>query len=97
MPSKRKVTEWACLGLLVTFILGANTAFVVAAEFLTTTDWRYLKSLGYEEHAYAFERATRGQRKHLHKLINSQRYTATRKRELIDSYLFAIGLEAPIR
>jgi hypothetical protein len=94
MPTKPNRAKWAAL--MMSLLLGAaNIGF--AAEFLTAADWQFLKSLGYEEHSDAFEKATRGQRKHLHRLINNQKYSAQRKRELINSYLFAVGVGAPMR
>jgi hypothetical protein len=78
----------ALVGLLV------GTAAVSAADALTTTDWQYLKTIGYDEHSYALEAATKGQRKRLHKLINNLRLSDTRKANLIDSYLKAIPIGA---
>jgi hypothetical protein len=86
----------ACLGgILTSLLFGANAAFAVDA--LTATDRQYLKSMGHEEHSYALEKATRGQQKHLHKLINNRKMTTQRKVDLINSYLTAIGVEAPLR
>ena len=68
-----------------------------AAETLTAADRQYLKNLGYEEHAFALEKATKGQRRYLHRVINSPRIGQARKVELIKNYLIAIGIEAPLR
>ena len=63
-----------------------------AADALTATDWQYLTSIGYDEHSYALDEATKGQRKYLHKLINKPRITTKRKLDLINGYLMAIGI-----
>lgn len=68
-----------------------------AAEALTAADREYLKNLGYEEHAFSLEKATKGQRRYLHRVINSRRISQGRKVELINNYLIAIGIEAPLR
>ena len=67
---------------------------VSAADTLTATDLEYLRSIGYEEHSYALDKATKGQRKLLHKLINKPRISTKRKLDLINSYLMAVGIEA---
>src|SRR5262249_57341738 len=71
-----------------------GTTAVSAADALTATDWQYLKAIGYDEHSYALEAATKGQRKRLHKLINNRRLSDTRKANVIDSYLKAIPIGA---
>ena len=73
-------------------VLLLRTSDVSAADALTTTDWQYLRSMGYEEESYALDQATKGQRKHLHKLINKPKISTTRRRDLINSYLMAIGI-----
>jgi len=85
--------------LAATMFLGGVFAVILfgtsggsAADALTATDWQYLRSIGYEEHSYALDEATKGQRKHLHKLINRPRITTKRKLDLINSYLMAIGI-----
>ncbi len=74
MPNYKDGTATATmfLGIVLAVILfGANGVF--AADALTATDWQYLRSIGYEEHSYALDLATKGQRKYLHKLINKPR------------------------
>jgi hypothetical protein len=68
------------------------TRSVSAADALTATDWQYLKSIGYEEHSDALDKATKGQRRYLHRLINKPRIGAQLKMNLINSYLMAIGI-----
>jgi hypothetical protein len=63
-----------------------------AADALTATDWQYLRSIGYEEHSDALDKATKGQRRYLHRLINKPRIGAQMKMNLINSYLMAIGI-----
>ena len=70
-----------------------GTRGVSAADALTATDWQYLRSIGYEEHSYALDKATKGQRKYLHGLINKPRIGTKMKMDLINSYLMAIGIE----
>jgi hypothetical protein len=81
--------------IVVTSLLFSTTGG--AADTLTATDWQYLKLIGYEDRSYALEKATKGQLKHLHKLINNRRISTQRKLDLVNSYLFAIGIEAPLR
>jgi hypothetical protein len=69
-----------------------GTCGVSAADALTATDWQYLRSIGYEEHSDALDKATKGQRKYLHKLINKPRIGTKMKTDLINSYLMAIGI-----
>jgi len=87
-PTVGMIAAIALMGLLV------STTAVSAADSLTATDWQYLKTIGYDEHSYALETATKGQRKRLHKLINNRRLSDTRKANLIDNYLKAIPIGA---
>jgi hypothetical protein len=80
---------------MASLLVGTNAAFAV--DFLTTADWQYLQALGHGKHSYALEQATRGQQKHLHKLINNRKINTQRKVDLINSYLTAIGVAAPLR
>jgi hypothetical protein len=85
----------ACLGVIVTSLFWTTAS--LAVDFLTAADWQYLQSVGYEKYSYAFEKAAKGQQKHLHKLINNQRISNRRKLDLINSYIFAIGVESPMK
>ena len=78
----------ALMGLLV------GTIAVSAADALTAGDWQYLRRIGYDEHSYALEAASKGQRKYLHKLINNPRLSDTRKANLIDIYLKTLPVGA---
>jgi hypothetical protein len=79
------------LGIVLATIL-FGTSGVFAADALTATDWQYLKSIGYEEHSYALDQATKGQRKYLHKLINKPKLSTKRRMDLTNGYLMAIGI-----
>ena len=95
MPNRRHYKP--IVGMFPAIILAAllvGTVPVAATDFLTATDWQYLKTIGYDEHSYALETATKGQRKRLHKLINNRRLSDTRKANLIDNYLKAIPIGA---
>jgi hypothetical protein len=85
------VTATVFLGIAFAVML-FGTSGVFAADALTATDWEYLRSIGYEEHSYALDKATKGQRKLLHKLINKPRISTKRKLDLINSYLMAVGI-----
>jgi hypothetical protein len=90
----RRGTAAAAMFLGAVFaVMPFGTCGVSAADALTATDWQYLKSIGYEEHSYALDTATKGQRKYLHKLINKPKIGAKLKTDLINSYLMAIGIE----
>jgi len=82
--------------LPATILIGlfVGTTRLSAADALSPTDWQYLRTIGYDEHSYALERATKGQRKRLHKLIDNRKLSAKRKLDLINSYLLAISVEA---
>jgi hypothetical protein len=71
-----------------------GTAGAPAAEPLTASDRQYLKAIGYDEHTYGLERATKGQRKRLHKIINNPRLSEARKADLIGNFLAAIPIGA---
>ena len=95
MPNRRHYKP--IVGMFPAIILAAllvGTVPVAATDFLTATDWQYLKSLGYDEHADALEKATKGQRKHLHKLINNRRISVQRKIDLVSGYLMAMPIGA---
>ena len=95
MPNRRHYKP--IVGMFPAIILAAllvGTVPVAATDFLTATDWQYLRTIGYDEHSYALERATKGQRKRLHKLIDNRKLSAKRKLDLINSYLLAISVEA---
>ena len=81
--------------LAVLASLGTHPAF--AADALTLPDRQFLNGIGYDEHSFALEKATKGQQRHLHRLINNRRLSHARKLELINSYLIAIGIGAPLR
>ena len=87
-PTRSMMVGIALMGLLV------GTIAVPAADALTAGDWQYLRRIGYEEHSYALEAASKGQRKHLHKLINNPRLSDARKANLIDIYLKALPIGA---
>jgi hypothetical protein len=94
MPNYKAGTAAAVtmfLGIVFSVIL-FGTSGVSAADALTTTDWQYLRSIGYEEHSYALDQATKGQQKYLHKLINKPKLSTKRKMDLISGYLMAIGI-----
>ena len=74
---------------------GTHPAF--AADALTLPDRQFLNAIGFDEHSFALEKATKGQRRHLHRLINNRRLSHARKLDLINSYLIAIGIGAPLR
>jgi hypothetical protein len=93
MPNYKDGTVAATVFLGIAFaVMLFGTCGVSAADALTTTDWQYLGSIGYEEHSYALGQATKGQRKYLHKLINKPRLNTKRKMDLINSYLMAVGI-----
>jgi hypothetical protein len=75
-------------------LMGLLVGAVSAADALTAGDWQYLRRIGYDEHSYALEAASKGQRKHLHKLINNPRLSDTRKANIIDIYLKALPIGA---
>jgi hypothetical protein len=87
-PATAAFVVTAFMGLLV------GTAAAPAADALTATDWEYLKTIGYDEHSFALEAATKRQRNRLHRLINDRRLSDTKKANLIDSYLKAIPIGA---
>jgi hypothetical protein len=65
---------------LILAIVFFGTGRVCADDVLTAGDWQYLRSIGYEEQSSALERtSTKGQRKYLHKLINSQESAQKRR------------------
>src|ERR1700674_386860 len=72
---------------IVFAVVPFGTRGVSAADTLTPTDWQYLRSIGYEEHSDALDKATKGQRKYLHKLINKPRIGTKMNTDLINSYL----------
>jgi len=84
-------------GIFAASVLAAllmGTGGAAAAEPLTASDRQYLKTIGYDEHTYGLERATKGQRKRLHKIINDPRLSEARKADLIGNYLAAIPIGA---
>ena len=90
----RRGTAAAAMFLGIVFaVMPFGTRGVSAADALTATDWQYLRSIGYEEQSYALDKATKGQRKYLHKLINKPKIGTKLKTDLINSYLMAIGIE----
>ena len=89
----RRAAAAAAMFLGIVFaVVPLGTRGVSAADALTATDWQYLRSIGYEEHSDALDKATKGQRKYLHKLINRPRIGTKMKTDLINSYLMAIGI-----
>jgi hypothetical protein len=81
--------------LAVLTFLATHPAF--AADALTLSDRQFLNGIGYDERSFALEKATKGQQRHLHRLINNRRLSHARKLDLINSYLIAIGIGAPLR
>jgi hypothetical protein len=93
LGSGRRGAAAAAMFLGIVFaVVPFGTRNVSAADALTATDWQYLKSIGYEEHSDALDKATKGQRRYLHKLINKPRIGTKLKTDLINSYLMAIGI-----
>jgi hypothetical protein len=94
MPNRTRHHAAGIFSAVVLAALLTGTAGVSAAEPLTASDWQYLKTIGYDEHSYGLERATKGQRKRLHKIINNRRLSEARKGDMIGAFLSAIPIGA---